>query len=45
MTVNAICPAYVRTPLVDNQIAAQAKANNLSEQEVIEKIMAFVGGC
>jgi 3-hydroxybutyrate dehydrogenase len=39
ITVNAICPAYVRTPLVDNQIAAQAKANNLSEQEVIEKIM------
>ena len=39
ITVNAICPAYVRTPLVDNQIADQAKANNLSEQEVIEKIM------
>jgi 3-hydroxybutyrate dehydrogenase len=39
ITVNAICPAYVRTPLVDNQIADQAKANKLSEQEVIEKIM------
>jgi 3-hydroxybutyrate dehydrogenase len=39
ITVNAVCPAYVRTPLVDNQIAAQAKANNLSEQDVIEKIM------
>jgi 3-hydroxybutyrate dehydrogenase len=39
ITVNAICPAYVRTPLVDNQIADQAKANNMSPEEVIEKIM------
>jgi len=39
ITVNAICPAYVRTPLVDNQIADQAKANNMSSAEVIEKIM------
>jgi 3-hydroxybutyrate dehydrogenase len=39
ITVNAICPAYVRTPLVDNQIADQARANKLSEKEVIEKIM------
>jgi 3-hydroxybutyrate dehydrogenase len=39
ITVNAICPAYVRTPLVDNQIADQAKANNMSPEDVIEKIM------
>ena len=39
ITVNAICPAYVRTPLVDNQIADQAKANQMSPAEVIEKIM------
>ena len=39
ITVNAICPAYVRTPLVDNQIADQAKANNMSSEEVIEKVM------
>ncbi|HEX9184710.1 MAG TPA: 3-hydroxybutyrate dehydrogenase [Burkholderiales bacterium] len=39
ITVNAICPAYVRTPLVDNQIADQAKANNMLPGEVIEKIM------
>jgi len=39
ITVNAICPAYVRTPLVDAQIADQAKANNISPEEVIEKIM------
>jgi 3-hydroxybutyrate dehydrogenase len=39
ITANAICPAYVRTPLVDNQIADQAKANRMSADEVIEKIM------
>lgn len=39
ITVNAICPAYVRTPLVDNQIAAQAKTHNISEEEVVSKIM------
>ncbi|MBC7803325.1 MAG: 3-hydroxybutyrate dehydrogenase [Candidatus Parcubacteria bacterium] len=39
ITVNAVCPAYVRTPLVDNQIADQAKANGMSPAEVIEKIM------
>jgi 3-hydroxybutyrate dehydrogenase len=39
ITANAVCPAYVRTPLVDNQIADQAKLNNMEEQEVIEKIM------
>lgn len=39
ITVNAICPAYVRTPLVDSQIADQAAANKVSAEEVIEKIM------
>jgi len=39
ITANAICPAYVRTPLVDNQIADQAKANRMSPEEVIGKIM------
>jgi 3-hydroxybutyrate dehydrogenase len=39
ITVNAICPAYVRTPLVDSQIADQAKANHMSPDEVIQKIM------
>ncbi len=39
ITVNSICPAYVRTPLVDNQIADQAKTHGLSEDEVIEQIM------
>ena len=39
MTSNCICPAYVRTPLVENQIADQAKTHGISEDEVIEKIM------
>jgi len=39
ITVNSICPAYVRTPLVEKQIADQARAHNLSESEIIEKIM------
>jgi len=39
ITVNAICPAYVRTPLVENQIAAQAETHQIDESEVVEKIM------
>lgn len=39
ITVNTICPAYIRTSLVDQQIKAQALAHGISEQEVIEKIM------
>jgi len=39
ITVNSICPAYVRTPLVDGQLADQAKTHNISETEVIEQIM------
>ncbi len=39
ITVNAICPAYVRTPLVENQIAAQAQNRGISEDEVIENVM------
>ncbi|MEW5890143.1 MAG: 3-hydroxybutyrate dehydrogenase [Pseudomonadota bacterium] len=39
ITCNAICPAYVRTPLVDNQIADQARTRGIPEAEVIEKVM------
>src|SRR5438093_959567 len=39
VTVNAVCPSYVRTPLVEKQIADQARVNKMSEEEVIEKIM------
>ncbi len=39
ITSNTICPAYVRTPLVDAQIAAQARTRGIPEEEVIQKIM------
>src|SRR3990172_5543305 len=39
ITVNAICPAYVRTPLVEQQLKAQAAAHGLREEEVLERIM------
>jgi 3-hydroxybutyrate dehydrogenase len=39
VTSNTICPAYVRTPLVEGQIAAQARAHGIPEDEVVEKVM------
>jgi 3-hydroxybutyrate dehydrogenase len=39
LTVNTICPAYVRTPLVDQQIARQAAEHRLPEERVINEIM------
>lgn len=39
VTVNAICPGYVWTPLVKQQLADQAKTHGISEEEVIRTIM------
>ena len=39
VTSNCVNPAFVRTPLVDRQIADQAEVNGIAEAEVIEKIM------
>ncbi len=39
ITVNAVCPGYVLTPLVERQIPEQAKEYGMSEDEVVEKIM------
>lgn len=39
ITVNSLCPAYVDTPLVKKQIAAQAVENNIEEDQVISDIM------
>lgn len=36
---NTICPGFVRTPLVDKQIPEQAKALNMSEEDIIKKVM------
>jgi 3-hydroxybutyrate dehydrogenase len=35
----AVCPAFVRTPLVEAQLADQAKAHDMSEDEVLEKVV------
>ena len=39
ITVNAICPGYVRTPLVEKQIPDTAKARGITEEEVIRDVM------
>ncbi len=39
VTVNAICPGYVRTPLVEGQIDDLAAANRISREQVLEVIM------
>ncbi|MFT4221154.1 MAG: 3-hydroxybutyrate dehydrogenase [Microbacterium sp.] len=39
VTSNCVNPAYVRTPLVEQQIADQARAHGIPESEVVEKIM------
>ncbi|MFF5624328.1 3-hydroxybutyrate dehydrogenase [Microbacterium sp. NPDC012755] len=39
VTSNCINPGYVRTPLVETQIADQARAHGIPESEVIEKVM------
>lgn len=42
ITCNAICPGYVRTPLVEGQIEAQAKAHNLPHDRVIREVILAV---
>ncbi len=39
VTSNCINPAYVRTPLVEKQIADQAVVHGIAESDVVEKIM------
>ncbi len=39
ITCNAICPGYVKTPLVEKQIDDQAKAHNMSPEEVVSKVL------
>lgn len=39
ITINTICPSYIRTPLVDAQIVDQAAAHDITAEEVIERIM------
>ncbi len=39
ITCNAICPGYVKTPLVEGQIEEQARANNLPPDRVIKEVI------
>jgi len=39
LTINAICPGYVKTPLVEAQIKGQAKVHNLPEEKVIRDVI------
>jgi 3-hydroxybutyrate dehydrogenase len=39
ITATAVCPGYVRTPLVEKQIADQARVHGLSEEEVLDQVI------
>lgn len=39
ITCNAICPGFVKTPLVEGQIGDQAKANNMTEDQVVRDVI------
>lgn len=39
ITSNCINPGYVRTPLVEKQIADQARVHGIAEDEVVERVM------
>jgi len=39
ITVNAVCPGYVLTPLVEKQIPDTAKARGITEQQVIKDVL------
>lgn len=39
ITINTVCPSYVRTPLVDAQIDSLARTHRLTREQVIEEIM------
>jgi 3-hydroxybutyrate dehydrogenase len=39
ITVNAVCPGYVRTPLVEKQIPDTAKARGITEEQVVRDVL------
>ena len=39
VTSNCICPAYVRTPLVEGQIADQARSHGIDEDQVLDEVL------
>jgi 3-hydroxybutyrate dehydrogenase len=42
ITVNAICPGYVKTPLVEMQIGDQARTRGISPERVVEDVILAV---
>jgi 3-hydroxybutyrate dehydrogenase len=39
VTIHAVCPSYVRTALVEGQVADQARRHGIAEEEVVEKVL------
>ena len=39
VTSNTVCPGYVRTPLVEGQIADQARSHGVDEDEVLDDVL------
>jgi len=39
ITINTLCPTYVKTPLVDRQIADQARTRGIPESQVVSDVM------
>jgi 3-hydroxybutyrate dehydrogenase len=39
ITINTVCPTYVKTPLVDKQIADQARTRGIPESQVVSEVM------
>ena len=39
ITINTVCPGYVKTPLVEAQIASLARTHHMSPEQVVEEIM------
>ena len=39
ISASAVCPCYVRTPLVESQIADQARVHGLPEERVLEDVI------
>lgn len=39
ITINTVCPGYVKTPLVEAQIASLARTHKMTEKQVVEEIM------
>lgn len=39
ISASALCPSYVRTPLIESQIAAQARAHGVSEERVLDDVI------